>query len=195
MSTFTTNHESPKNNENIKNINQNEEEEIVFDYYYENKNSVSYNISVTLMQLISENMQKDNYKEKLNKQKKQIFTSKIIPKISVSDYLLRITKYANVSDEILIIALIYLDKLCKKNKLMLNSYNVHRLLFISILISIKMNSDKIYKNNYYSKISGINPKDLCLMEYEFIYLSGFMLNIKKEIYEKYKSFLIKNLYQ
>ena len=194
MSTFTTNHESPKNNENIKNINQNEEEEIVFDYYYENKNSVSYNISVTLMQLISENMQKDNYKEKLNKQKKQIFTSKIIPKISVSDYLLRITKYANVSDEILIIALIYLDKLCKKNKLMLNSYNVHRLLFISILISIKMNSDKIYKNNYYSKISGINPKDLCLMEYEFIYLSGFMLNIKKEIYEKYKSFLIKNLY-
>ena len=194
MSTFTTNHESPKNNENIKNINQNEEEEIVFDYYYENKNSVSYNISVTLMQLISENMQKDNYKEKLNKQKKQIFTSKIIPKISVSDYLLRITKYANVSDEILIIALIYLDKLCKKNKIMLNSYNVHRLLFVSILISIKMNSDKIYKNNYYSKISGINPKDLCLMEYEFIHLSGFMLNIKKEIYEKYKSFLIKNLY-
>ena len=194
MSTFTTNHESPKNNENIKNINQNEEEEIVFDYYYENKNSVSYNISVTLMQLISENMQKDSYKEKLNKQKKQIFTSKTIPKISVSDYLLRITKYANVSDEILIIALIYLDKLCKKNKIMLNSYNVHRLLFISILISIKMNSDKIYKNIYYSKISGINPKELCLMEYEFMHLSGFMLNIKKEIYEKYKSFLIKNLY-
>ena len=194
MSTFTTNHESPKNIENIKKNNQNEEEEIVFDYYYENKNSVSYNISVTLMQLISENMQKDNYKEKLNKQKKQIFTSKIIPKISVSDYLLRITKYANVSDEILIIALIYLDKLCKKNKIMLNSYNVHRLLFISILISIKMNSDKIYKNNYYSKISGINPKELCLMEYEFMHLSGFMLNIKKEIYEKYKSFLIKNLY-
>ena len=194
MSTFTTNHESPKNIENIKKNNQNEEEEIVFDYYNENKNSVSYNISVTLMQLISENMQKDNYKEKLNKQKKQIFTSKIIPKISVSDYLLRITKYANVSDEILIIALIYLDKLCKKNKIMLNSYNVHRLLFISILISIKMNSDKIYKNNYYSKISGINPKELCLMEYEFMHLSGFMLNIKKEIYEKYKSFLIKNLY-
>ena len=194
MSTFTTNHESPKNIENIKKNNQNEEEEIVFDYYNENKNSVSYNISVTLMQLISENMQKDNYKEKLNKQKKQIFTSKTIPKISVSDYLLRITKYANVSDEILIIALIYLDKLCKKNKIMLNSYNVHRLLFISILISIKMNSDKIYKNNYYSKISGINPKELCLMEYEFIHLSGFMLNIKKEIYEKYKSFLIKNLY-
>ena len=194
MSTFTTNHESPKNIENIKKNNQNEEEEIVFDYYNENKNSVSYNISVTLMQLISENMQKDSYKEKLNKQKKQIFTSKTIPKISVSDYLLRITKYANVSDEILIIALIYLDKLCKKNKLMLNSYNVHRLLFISILISIKMNSDKIYKNNYYSKISGINPKELCLMEYEFMHLSGFMLNIKKEIYEKYKSFLIKNLY-
>ena len=194
MSTFTTNHESPKNIENIKKNNQNEEEEIVFDYYNENKNSVSYNISVTLMQLISENMQKDNYKEKLNKQKKQIFTSKIIPKISVSDYLLRITKYANVSDEILIIALIYLDKLCKKNKIMLNSYNVHRLLFISILISIKMNSDKIYKNIYYSKISVINPKELCLMEYEFIHLSGFMLNIKKEIYEKYKSFLIKNLY-
>jgi hypothetical protein len=194
MSTFTTNHESPKNIENIKKNNQNEEEEIVFDYYNENKNSVSYNISVTLMQLISENMQKDSYKEKLNKQKKQIFTSKTIPKISVSDYLLRITKYANVSDEILIIALIYLDKLCKKNKLMLNSYNVHRLLFISILISIKMNSDKIYKNIYYSKISGINPKELCLMEYEFMHLSGFMLNIKKEIYEKYKSFLIKNLY-
>lgn len=194
MSTFTTNHESPKNIENIKKNNQNEEEEIVFDYYNENKNSVSYNISVTLMQLISENMQKDSYKEKLNKQKKQIFTSKTIPKISISDYLLRITKYANVSDEILIIALIYLDKLCKKNKLMLNSYNVHRLLFISILISIKMNSDKIYKNIYYSKISGINPKELCLMEYEFMHLSGFMLNIKKEIYEKYKSFLIKNLY-
>jgi len=194
MSTFATNHESPKSNENNQNNIPKEEEEIVFDYYYENKNSVSYNISVTLMQLISENMQKDNYKEKLKKQKKQIFTSKTIPKISVSDYLLRITKYSNISDEILIIALIYLDKLCKKNKIMLNSYNVHRLLFTSILISIKMNSDKIYKNSYYSKISGINPKELCIMEYEFIYLSGFMLNIKTDIYEKYKSFLIKNLY-
>jgi hypothetical protein len=191
MSTFPTNHESPNNNEIIKNNNQKEEEEMVFDFYYENKDSVSYNIAVTLMQLISENMQKENYKEKLKNQKKQIFTCKIIPKISVSDYLFRITKYAKVSDEILIIALIYLDKICKKNKIMLNSYNVHRLLFVSILVSIKMNSDKIYKNNYYSKISGIKPKELCLMEYEFCYLSGFMLTVKSEIYEKYKSFLVK----
>ena len=47
---------------------------------------------MTLHQLISENRTKPNYKDKLKQQSKQIFTSRKLPQISISDYVIRIVK-------------------------------------------------------------------------------------------------------
>ena len=83
------------------------------------------------------------------------FSSSIIPNISIEEYLIRIQTYANIEKNTLILSLIYIDRLCKIASITLTYYNIHRILFISILISIKYNEDQYYNNKYYAEIAGV----------------------------------------
>lgn len=64
------------------------------------------------------------------------------PSISIRSYLERIFKYANCSYSCYIVAYIYLDRFVKKQPfLLINSYNVHRLIITSVLVSAKFMDD------------------------------------------------------
>ena len=55
------------------------------------------------------------------------FQASTLPKISVADYLKRIVTYSKCSQECLVLALIYLDRLTERNKnIALTSLNIHR---------------------------------------------------------------------
>ena len=55
------------------------------------------------------------------------FNGKSVPAISIKDYLARIMKRAECSDECLILALIYIDRMTERNnKLVIKSINIHR---------------------------------------------------------------------
>lgn len=55
------------------------------------------------------------------------FTGKSVPGISVRDYLIRISTRSHCSDECLVLALIYIDRITEKiRKFMINSLNIHR---------------------------------------------------------------------
>jgi Cyclin. len=55
------------------------------------------------------------------------FHAKSVPAISVKDYLARIAKCSKCSDECLILALIYIDKITERNKkFIIKSLNIHR---------------------------------------------------------------------
>ena len=88
----------------------------------------------------------------------KIFETEEIPTISINKYIERIVKYTNCEENTLILSIIYLDKICLKN-INLTVYNIHKFVFSSILISIKFNEDKIYKNDYYAYIAGVSLKD------------------------------------
>lgn len=60
--------------------------------------------------------------------------------------------------------LIYIDRICKNNKILLTEFNVHRFLFSAIIIAIKNNEDKYYSNLYYAKIGGLELKKLNKLE-------------------------------
>lgn len=143
-------------------------------------------ISISLIQLVSENRSKSNYKAQLKAQAHSPFTSLSIPCISLSDYLHRIWKYSNMDESSLILALIYIDRLCKKKKIILTEFNVHRILFSSLLISIKFNEDKYFTNKYYSKIGGMGLKQLNDMEMEFLVNINFDMFVEPRFYEKYE---------
>ena len=149
-------------------------------------------ISMTLIQLISDNHSKANYKEKIKAQAKQIFTSRSLPKISISDYIHRIMKYTKIEETTLILALIYIDRLCRKKKILLTEYNVHRILFVSVLAALKYNEDKFYSNVYYAKIGGLEIKQLNTLEIEFVIGINFDLFVDNKIFEKYESTLIRS---
>lgn len=150
------------------------------------------NISISLLNLISENKLKKNFKHLLKKQKNIIFNLKQIPKISVGDFIYRITYYSKIEDSTLISGLILLDRYCKKQKIILTIFNVHRLISISIIVAIKLLEDKYFTNKYYSKICGIDLSLLNQLEYEFICGLNFNLYIEKNFYYKYQNLLLSN---
>ena len=155
--------------------------------------SKKIDISQKLIEIISTTLQtiiKDNKKQK-NSQKEfdKIFSHSREPEISLYDYLTRIYKYSEINDSTLIISLIYIDRICKNKGVKLTKYNIHRVLFSSILASIKFNEDKIYPNSFYSKIAGISVKELIKLENKFLQLIDFKLFISDEIYNIYSTYL------
>ena len=146
-------------------------------------------ISNTLITILEDNKKSNNYKEIIKKQNKMIFSSNSIPNISINDYLIRIQTYSEIEKSTLIISLILIDHTCKKSGLVLNYYNIHRLLFGAILVSIKYNEDAYYDNKFYSEIAGVKAKELKLLEYNFTKMINFRFFVSDEIFEKYKQYL------
>ena len=109
---------------------------------------------------------------------------RLIDYISLYEYLIRIISYSNCEENTLISALIYIDRIAKiKN---ITKLNVYKLIFTSILISLKYNEDGIYDNVYYSQIAGVSVQELFQMEYEYVLLLNFNFNISEFIFNQYK---------
>ena len=149
------------------------------------------NIADILLSLIEENKNLYNYEEEISKQKKLVFYSREIPSISIKDYLYRIHLYTEAEFNTLILALIYIDKICEKASIILSEFNIHQILFTSIIIAIKYNEDLYYDNKYYAKIAGVTPKELQKMESDFLRMIKFELYINKKIFDKYKNYIYK----
>ena len=115
-----------------------------------------------------------------------LFNNDEIPNISIYNYVNRIVEYTNCEDNTLILSLIYLNQIIKKN-INLTVYNIHKFLFASILLALKINEDKIYKNEYYSSIAGISLKELNLIEYDFLTILDFQIFIPENIFNYYKN--------
>ena len=131
----------------------------------------------------------NNKKNKNGKKDNSPFVHEHAPKISIFDYLLRIQKYSNIENSTFIIALIYIDRICEKKKIILTKYNIHRILFTSILIATKYNEDIIYDNLFYSKIAGVTIKELLALENYFLNTIDFDLFVSEDIYQKYSEYL------
>ena len=140
---------------------------------------ISNSISEILNELINNNSLKKD-----NKQKEDIFDTNQIPNINLFDYIIRIISYSNCEENTLISALIFIDRIAKVKKI--TKLNVYKLLFTSILISLKYNEDEIYGNDYYSQIAGVSCSELSKMEYEYVILLNFNLFIDEEIFNQYK---------
>ena len=146
-------------------------------------------ISITLTSILDTNKNLDDYKEIIRSQSRQVFSATIIPGISIQDYLIRIQTYSNIEKSTLIICLIYIDRFCNKAKVTLTYYNIHRILFSAILMSIKYNEDSFYDNKYYSQIAGVKLKELKTLEYHFIKLLNCELYVSRELFDKYQTYL------
>ena len=146
-------------------------------------------ISNTLTTILDENKKLKNYKEIIKKQSKMIFSANSIPGISIKDYLIRIQTYSCIEKSTLIISLILIDQICKKTNLILTYYNIHRILFGAILISIKYNEDSYYENKFYAEIAGVKLKELKIIEYSILEMSDFNVFVDYKKYKQYQQYL------
>ena len=166
----------------IENINELKDKEKV------QMDSISLSISAILEELLKQNKQLSSYKKKIYEQSKMVFSCHKKPKISILEYINRIIKYTYLEKSSLIVSLIYLDRICQ-NDILLTDYNIHRLLLISIIISIKINEDKIFGNNYYAEVGGISIKEFNSIESDFVNYINYYLFVTEEEFFKYKRFL------
>eukprot|EP00833_Pecoramyces_ruminatium_P012452 jgi/Orpsp1_1/1186484/evm.model.d7180000050968.1 len=95
------------------------------------------------------------------------FHAKSIPTIDIMAYLNRILKYAPCENDCFLSVLVYFNRMatlqnsppsfvssCKKRRkpIIINSYNIHRLLIIGIMIAAKFYSDIFFTNSHYAKV-------------------------------------------
>ena len=133
---------------------------------------------------------KSNPEEKLKLLKP--FISKKIPSITIINYIERLFKYSKASENIMILVLIYIDRICANQKINLNYYNIHKIILASFIVSIKFYEDDYYSLSFYAKLGGVTLKEINNLEYEFLKLIDFKLFISQELYDKYNNYL-KNL--
>lgn len=146
-------------------------------------------ISETLTAILEENKKSKNDKEKIKSQSKLPFYAASVPQISIKDYLIRIQTYSNIEKSTLVLSLSFIDRLCELTGIILTYHNIHRILFVAVLIAIKYNEDDFYDNKYYSEIAGVKLKELKLLEFTYLQLTDFNLYVSEKQYEKYEHYL------
>ena len=147
-------------------------------------------ISNTLITILEKNKKLPNYKDILKNQSKMYFSSYTIPTITLKEYLTRIQIYSRVESSTLLLSLILIDKMCKRSGILLTYFNIHRILFSSLLICIKFNEDSFFNNTFYSQIAGVKPEELQLLEYTFLEYNDFNIFVKDFEYIQYEKYLI-----
>ena len=143
--------------------------------------------SSSLISKVLEKIMNNNKINKRYKLRRDIFTGKSLPKITLIDYINRIITYSDSEINTLICSLIYIDRINKIKAI--NEFNIHRIFFTAVLISIKYNEDIIFNNDYYSKVAGVKLNEINKMELEFISLLDFNLYIDPEEFGSYKQFI------
>ncbi|KAM3139942.1 hypothetical protein pb186bvf_007973 [Paramecium bursaria] len=115
-----------------------------------------------------------------------LFHAPKIPSITILNYLQRIAKYTNCSEQCYIISLIYIDRIQdKRQDIILDSHCIHRFILTSMMIAIKYQDDDYYKNEYYAKVGGITLKEVNQLEAEFLKLIDFELFIEESLFNGY----------
>lgn len=147
-----------------------------------------------LIHILNKNKNLNDYYERIEKANDGNFTYKVKPGISLLDYLRRIIKYTRIEFSTLILSMIYIDRICKE-KVFLNEYNIHRLMFISIIMAYSYNEDRIFDNKYLCLVSGVSLKEMLALEHDFLDLIEFNLYVSNNDFEKYKQYFFRDLHE
>ena len=87
-----------------------------------------------------------------------------------------------MSKETLISALIYIDRMTKVASFQITSFEIHRVLVIACILSIKYNCDEFYDNVYYAHVAGTSLKEFNEIEEEFLCILEYNLFIHEDQY-------------
>ena len=119
----------------------------------------------------------------------QNFRRNTAPIIPISAYLRQLYRLYCLSDEVLVVSLIYMKQLQERARVTITRYEIHRLLATALMISAKYNCDDYYSNKYYASSAGLRLNEINVLEYEMLELLGYRLEVAIEKYEEFISYL------
>lgn len=186
-----TSDNSPLNDQLSKGEYKNLKKEDISEKNQAKESEVIQLINNIILEIIEDN-QKELKESKVQSLPKTVFFMKNLPNIKFLDYLRRINKYLKPQSSTLIIALIYVDRICseKTNKLVLIDNNIFKLFLTATILAIKYNEDFYDDNAYFAKVGGITLNEMNILEKEFLDLINFRLFVSVEIFSKYNNYLV-----
>ena len=152
-----------------------------------NEQIISY-ISNEIVIILIENKEKS--KTQINNENDPLYSNKI-PKIKIEDYITRFFTYSKIEISTLILGYIYIKRFINKENYIISFRNIFRLIMSCIILAIKFNENKVYKNTFYAKVGGFDVDDLNNLEYNVFSRLDFNLRVLDE--EFYQ--IILNIYK
>lgn len=139
-------------------------------------------ISNSLMEIISFNAENSSNCRKIKYQKHSCFYNKVVPDISLKDYLIRIACYTKSEVSTFIVMSLYIDYYCERNDFILTQNNIFRIIFSAAVVALKYNEDIVFSDYQYSIIGGISLSELITLESHFLNGMNYNLYIKSECF-------------
>lgn len=162
---------------------------------YKNKKVVNL-VKEILCEIAEDNKETRNSEVKVESKAKKgksaqndPFSSKYPTSIPIRDYIDRILKYTHIEESTMVIALIYLDKICATNRILIEENNIHRLVLVSVVMAIKYNEDDLYTDKYYAKVGGITMDELTFLELEYVKLMNYAFFVTDDTFDIYFDYL------
>jgi len=131
----------------------------------------------------------------LNLQRDITFHAATVPEISLTSYLKRIAWFLDCPKACFILALEYIHRLMKvKPEVELNNNSVHQLVVTCIMVSAKFISNKVFKNTYYARVSGLPVTTLHAFEIKLLFFMTFDLSVSPDCFNfRYKAMVAENI--
>ena len=148
----------------------------------EKLSNLELNISIILTEISGQN-------SNIEFNPKDPFSIMSPPNIKMQYFLGRIKKYTKIEKSTLIMILIYADRMCTTSGIILNPYNIHRIILGCLLLAIKYNEDVFFTNEHYAKVGGISLEELNNLEHFSFQLLDYNLYVSEDIYEKYFKYI------
>lgn len=123
-------------------------------------------------------------------QKESVFFSVTKPDIPTKDYVKRLVTYTQCSPEAFVVMLVYVDRIATENtRLVITSYNMHRILVTALTLACKTLDDKCFSNVHYAKVGGIpTAKEMNRLELQFLKYIKYDLFVHEDtFFEKQRS--------
>ncbi|KAJ3179843.1 hypothetical protein HDU87_002411 [Geranomyces variabilis] len=112
--------------------------------------------------------------------------------IKLDDYLQRIVKFASVEPSVILLLLVYVDRICEINPTFtISSLTVHRFIIAAVTAGSKALSDIYCTNTYYARVGGISLQELNIMEMEFCKMIGWRLSCDIVLLQQYYANLVR----
>ena len=176
---------SKNNNQDLSNCNTREgtPEILSFSLFNEEENSKYKKFSLeTVKKCLSSaliNASNEDISLKRTKLNVSLFDAVGDLSISLDDYIDRLIKLTEISDNTFLYSVILLERLLNSQIIKITNKNMHKVIFISLILSIKLNEDKNFKFKYYAIVSGISTKEITLLEKEYLKIIKNKAHVKE----------------
>ena len=114
-----------------------------------------------------------------------VYDGQKAPAISLTSYLQRWLGHTKCDVEVLIIAVVYIDKICTNKAIALTHTNVHRIVLGALVIATKWHQDRVHSNHFYASVGGVQRAELSRLERSVLLDLEFETHVSTSLFHKY----------